>query len=180
MVESGVNHHKPTETKQCNKVFELTEQLDHLFSQKHNMNLKIKTCKEYQQMASYTYFLNENDQSGFKLFLCYIIWDERWLFILMILVKLLTITVKPLWQMCCFYFPKIDFSSNIPVFASYAEGYWCISVPITNKGPRGRDCVVARLTTTKTIKCLSPLTLWVRISPRRNVLDTTLCDTFCQ
>ena len=83
MVESDVKHHKPTETKQCNKVFELTEQLgkitvilevlDHLFSQKHNMNLKIKTCKEYQQMASYTYFLNENHQSGFKLFLCYII-----------------------------------------------------------------------------------------------------------
>jgi hypothetical protein len=45
--------------------------------------------------------------------------------------------------MCYFYFPKIDFSSNIPVFASYAEGYWCISFPITNKGRRGRDCMVA-------------------------------------
>ena len=26
-------------------------------------------------------------------------------------------------------------------------------------------------------KCLSPLKLWVRILPRRGVLDTTLCDT---
>ena len=29
-------------------------------------------------------------------------------------------------------------------------------------------------------QCLSPLTLWVRISLRRGVLDTTLCDKVCQ
>ena len=28
--------------------------------------------------------------------------------------------------------------------------------------------------------CLSPLTSWVRIPLRRNVLDTTLCDKVCQ
>ena len=27
---------------------------------------------------------------------------------------------------------------------------------------------------------ISPLTLWVRIPPRRGVLDTTLCDKVCQ
>jgi hypothetical protein len=29
-------------------------------------------------------------------------------------------------------------------------------------------------------QCLSPLTLWLRIPPRRGVLDTTLCDKVCQ
>ena len=29
-------------------------------------------------------------------------------------------------------------------------------------------------------RCLSPLTLWVRIPLRRGVLDTTLCDKVCQ
>jgi len=29
-------------------------------------------------------------------------------------------------------------------------------------------------------QCLSPLKLWVRISRRRGVLDTTLCDKVCQ
>jgi hypothetical protein len=29
-------------------------------------------------------------------------------------------------------------------------------------------------------QCLSPLTLWVRITLRRGVLDTTLCDKDCQ
>ena len=29
-------------------------------------------------------------------------------------------------------------------------------------------------------QCLSPLVLWVRISLRRGVLDTTLCDKVCQ
>ena len=29
-------------------------------------------------------------------------------------------------------------------------------------------------------QCLSPLTLWVRISLRRGVLDTALCDKVCQ
>jgi len=29
-------------------------------------------------------------------------------------------------------------------------------------------------------QCLSPLALWVRISLRRGVLDTTLCDNICQ
>ena len=29
-------------------------------------------------------------------------------------------------------------------------------------------------------QCISPLTLWVRISRRRGVLDTTLCDKVCQ
>ena len=29
-------------------------------------------------------------------------------------------------------------------------------------------------------RCLSPLTLWVRIPLMRGVLDTTLCDKFCQ
>jgi len=29
-------------------------------------------------------------------------------------------------------------------------------------------------------QCLSPLTLWVRISLMRGVLDTTLCDEVCQ
>ena len=29
-------------------------------------------------------------------------------------------------------------------------------------------------------RCLSPLTLWVRITLRQGVLDTTLCDTVCQ
>ena len=29
-------------------------------------------------------------------------------------------------------------------------------------------------------QCLSPLTLWVRLPLRRNVLDTTLCDQVCQ
>jgi hypothetical protein len=29
-------------------------------------------------------------------------------------------------------------------------------------------------------QCLSPQTLWVRISPRRGVFDATLCDKICQ
>jgi len=29
-------------------------------------------------------------------------------------------------------------------------------------------------------RCLSPLTLWVRIPPRRGVLDATLCNKVCQ
>jgi hypothetical protein len=29
-------------------------------------------------------------------------------------------------------------------------------------------------------QCLSPLKLWIRISIRRGVIDTTLCDTVCQ
>ena len=29
-------------------------------------------------------------------------------------------------------------------------------------------------------QCLSPLKLWVRIPPRRGVLDTSLCDKVCQ
>ena len=29
-------------------------------------------------------------------------------------------------------------------------------------------------------QCISPQTLWVRIPPRRGVLDTTLCDKVCQ
>jgi hypothetical protein len=29
-------------------------------------------------------------------------------------------------------------------------------------------------------QCISPLTLWVRTTLRRCVLDTTLCDNFCQ
>ena len=29
-------------------------------------------------------------------------------------------------------------------------------------------------------QCVSPLTLWVRIPPRRGVLDTTLCNKVCQ
>ena len=29
-------------------------------------------------------------------------------------------------------------------------------------------------------QCLSLLTLWVRLTPRRGVLDTTLCDKVCQ
>ena len=29
-------------------------------------------------------------------------------------------------------------------------------------------------------QCLSPITLWVRITFRRSVLDTTLCDQACQ
>jgi len=29
-------------------------------------------------------------------------------------------------------------------------------------------------------QCLSPITLWVRIPLRRGILNTTLCDKFCQ
>jgi len=48
-------------------------------------------------------------------------------------------------------------------------------------GCRGSDCmVVGFITTYIAYKYLSPLTLWVQISLRWSVLDTTLCDKVCQ
>ena len=49
-------------------------------------------------------------------------------------------------------------------------------------GRHGRDCIKVEFITTIYLcnQYLSPLTLWVRIQPRRCVLDTTLCDQVCQ
>jgi hypothetical protein len=46
----------------------------------------------------------------------------------------------------------------------------------------GRDCMVVRYTCTTTYAIIAyqPLMLWVRISLRRGVLDTILCDKVCQ
>jgi hypothetical protein len=45
---------------------------------------------------------------------------------------------------------------------------------------RGRDRMVVGSITTICNQCLSPLTMWVRITLRRGVLDTTLCDKVYQ
>jgi hypothetical protein len=47
---------------------------------------------------------------------------------------------------------------------------------------RDRNRMVVGFTILKYLcnQCLSPLKLWVRIPPRRGVLDTTLCDKVCQ
>jgi hypothetical protein len=46
-------------------------------------------------------------------------------------------------------------------------------------GHRGRDCMVVWINNYLCNQCLSPLMLWVRISIRRGVLDTALCDKVC-
>ena len=51
----------------------------------------------------------------------------------------------------------------------------------TPRGRRGRDRMVVEFTTTYVCnRCISPLTLWVRIPIRRGLLDTTLCNKVCQ
>jgi len=50
--------------------------------------------------------------------------------------------------------------------------------PLIESGRRGRDRLVVGFTTYLYNQCLSPLTLWVRISIRARC--TTLCDKVCQ
>jgi hypothetical protein len=47
-------------------------------------------------------------------------------------------------------------------------------------GRRGHDRDISWIYSYLCNQCLSPLTLWVRIQLRQDVLDATLCDIVCQ
>ena len=51
----------------------------------------------------------------------------------------------------------------------------CTAMSLSSTVFRGR----VRFKTTYEISALSPLTLWVRILPRKGILDTILCDKVC-
>jgi len=71
-------------------------------------------------------------------------------------------------NVCCFRYDAFFFISFLfCILFFYFSLFMCNFIILESYGSHGNQC-------------LSPLKLWVRISIRRGVLDTTLCDRVCQ